>query len=455
MTFTRNQWWIAVAVLIGMGAAFIILFRKGVFRAEPAYAGKPLKHWCAEYEATWSDWYAEYEAAWRDHEREEIVQAIRAMGDDAVKLLVQRAFRGLKPSKVQKFYREIHLRLPRALQKHLPDIFFSTQIILPQEIEAQAVSTLHAIKPPARVLLPLLADSLHGSDQTRRKAAIFLLGAVGEGGEQAVPYLQEALRDRDYFTRRLAVQSLVFIGPAAHPAVPALVEALKDPAINERAIVVLGNIGPPAKIAVPQITEFLQSTNPVTRLNTAAALYAIDQRPAAFQVITNALGSRDYPSLRQAVVTLQSMGPLAKEAVPHLLRMLGEDDSRVWIALSALKRIAPEDRQCLPILLEKLQAKDSYSRLYARNVNARNAAAAIVRIDPKQPEAMAFLLEDLKKPRPPGDTFTMRVLGGIGPPAKAAIPVLQEALHDQNKHVREAAAKALRRIQAGSDQSLR
>ena len=60
-------------------------------------------------------------------------------------------------------------------------------------------------------------------------------------------------------TRNAAAYEISGMGPAAAPAVPALIEALDDPEASVRfpVTVALGEIGPPAKAAVPKLKKMM------------------------------------------------------------------------------------------------------------------------------------------------------------------------------------------------------
>jgi HEAT repeat protein len=60
-------------------------------------------------------------------------------------------------------------------------------------------------------------------------------------------------------TRNAAAYEISGMGPAAAPAVPALIKALDDPEPTVRfpVLVALGEIGPPAKAAVPKLKQMM------------------------------------------------------------------------------------------------------------------------------------------------------------------------------------------------------
>ncbi len=66
----------------------------------------------------------------------------------------------------------------------------------------------------------------------------------------------EALKSPDINIRREAARSLGEIGPRAKDAVPELIEALNDEDMDLITVRALGRIGPAAKAAAPAITQW-------------------------------------------------------------------------------------------------------------------------------------------------------------------------------------------------------
>src|SRR5207247_7645169 len=83
-----------------------------------------------------------------------------------------------------------------------------------------------------------------------------------EGVRAPVPVLGKALKDTDARARAQAASALGEAGPLAEPAVPELIEMLrKDPEERARleATLALGNTGPAAKAAVPALVDILRN----------------------------------------------------------------------------------------------------------------------------------------------------------------------------------------------------
>jgi HEAT repeat protein len=79
-----------------------------------------------------------------------------------------------------------------------------------------------------------LIVTLKSEKVAERAAAARILGELGPAAKEAVPDLQAALGDADKDVRHAAARSLGDIGKASKPAVKALAKTLKDPDASVR-----------------------------------------------------------------------------------------------------------------------------------------------------------------------------------------------------------------------------
>jgi hypothetical protein len=107
---------------------------------------------------------------------------------------------------------------------------------------------------------------------------------------------------------------------------------------------VLGMIGPPARVAVPDLTKVLKGTDPAARPAAALALGQIHTDPE--KIIPLLMGLLDDPQdgVPEAAVTgLGKFGGLAQGAVPKIIPLLkSREKEMVHAASGALKQIDPE-----------------------------------------------------------------------------------------------------------------
>ncbi len=167
-------------------------------------------------------------------------------------------------------------------------------------------------------VVPLLVELLEKTPGAGRDAAevrwnaAIVLGVIGEPAASAVPALTAALEDPERLVRVSAADALGKIGPAARDAVPRMAALLQtdepvrllkslrrlrgvneaafpavldtlthdDPEARENACETLGEMGPPAKEAVPKLTELLNDPNEKVRGEAQHALDQIVPKPA-------------------------------------------------------------------------------------------------------------------------------------------------------------------------------
>jgi HEAT repeat protein len=231
-----------------------------------------------------------------------------------------------------------------------------------------------------------LIQQLQKGGNAERVQAAQALGKLGADARDAVPHLVEALRQpAETGVAPAAAQALAQVGA---PAVPDLAEVLKDKNGDVRAYAagVLARIGPPARDAVPALTDLVKKDK--------------EPRPAGALPPTGM--ARVF-----AIQALGRIGPDAKASVPALTDVLTEkpanEEARIS-AVVALGQIGPGAGAAVPALSDVVKNGKGVVRLHAVNS-----------------------------------------LGQIGPDAREAVPVLKQAAQD--KYLRAAAEKALARVQ--------
>jgi hypothetical protein len=101
----------------------------------------------------------------------------------------------------------------------------------------------------------------------------------------------------------------------------------------------------------------------------------------------------------------------------------------------AMDTLPPE---VIPVLIEALRAED--------RPDLRYAMIALVHV--AGPDTVPALMQAFTEGNPRLREGVVNALGGFGREAKAFTPVVRQALEDDDKSVREAAAEALKRIDA-------
>lgn len=224
-----------------------------------------------------------------------------------------------------------------------------------------AVWALLCIAPLAKQTVPACMTALEDEDPQVRRRAATVLEAIGPAAGQAVPALVKALGDKDADVRLRAVDALGAIGPAAAEAVPALMRIFAGDEEWQRrnayrAGTALAGIG---KAPVPALRRMLRNRDTRRRQRAIDALGQIgpaakDAVPDLIVLLAEQLPPDKYPGPRSefmaclerqsAAGALGNIGPAAKAAIPAIKKQLdyfAKLNSQV--GLTALKKIRGEE----------------------------------------------------------------------------------------------------------------
>ena len=209
-----------------------------------------------------------------------------------------------------------------------------------------------------------------------------------------------------------ALDALASLGPAA---VPRLIEALKFEKARGGIVHLLGRIGPAASAATPALVKLIDDKN---------------ERLA-----------------KESILALAKIGPGAKEAVPALVDLLKQEGCvNTHAIVYALGKIGPDAASAQPVLVELLKNTDENLVL--------ESAWALANIEPQSAEIAAktlpILTAGLTNSSPLIRVGAAEALGNLGVLATEAIPALQKVMNDNDKAVRDAAAKAVHQIRGAS-----
>jgi HEAT repeat protein len=327
-----------------------------------------------------------------------------------------------------------------------------------------------AAKPAAEALAKLLFDK--DQDLATRREALEAYRKIAPGPEVSMPLFSKLLEEADDEVRVWVMHALAEEGKAA---VPPLIRALKHEKLAYWACLVLAEIGPDAQEAVPALVELFQShEQPEVCREAVLALAAIGPGAAdAVPDLTRVLEDEDTLLDGPAVFALGSIGPKAKAAQDQVRKLADDEASPRFletVCLWALARMNPDDqelvREVVPRLVEALTAPEP--RLRAA------AARALVDLDPDSEIARPVLAKALEEASPEAlndmldalaslgekavprlikalETEELRakaaaIVARIGPPAKATVPALIEALGDKTPETRSEVLFALAAI---------
>ncbi len=108
-----------------------------------------------------------------------------------------------------------------------------------------------------------------------------------------------------------------------------LEEAEQTQSVKKKLVRTLGEMGSEAKVAVPKLLELLKDTDKETCGGAAVALARIGGEPQkVFEVLMDFLDDSDASGASVAIYGFYNLGPLAKDAVPTLIKRLHGDDKQ-------------------------------------------------------------------------------------------------------------------------------
>lgn len=259
------------------------------------------------------------------------------------------------------------------------------------------------MKPLLSISLLLLLSSPSPGDETDEKVSRQLVEVIQD--VRATP-----------FARIEAAKTLAKMGARASAAAEGLTAMLKKlrgdefSDLHEAVLVALGEIGPPARNAIP---EMVRSSGQNIDLDRAVkqSVNRILTGPERLDIalLISRLNDRDPAVRLQSVKSLSLAGADAAGAVPALTISLGDPDADVRrAAVSAIREISPQTRPT-----------DAVYKVH---------------------------ILDLQDPDPGIRLRAAKTLGDFGPKAAIALLPLQQLLNDTDRDVRRVALDAINRI---------
>lgn len=218
--------------------------------------------------------------------------------------------------------------------------------------------------------VPVLVNHLK-NDLTGSTFALVLLMDMGPQAVSAVPDLIFLLkRSEDDFAPRDVVISQLWacnvlgsIGAPAVDAVPELIVLLesevesihrKPNRMRTLAAMTLGKLGTSAREALPQLTKMMEDPDAYNQTIAAISVWRIGGRVADTVPVLVAGFAELGPNLKGLPLqALEEMGPLAKDAVPHLRKYLDT------LSTTSIMNRDPDEIHLKPQILKVLGAIES------------------------------------------------------------------------------------------------
>jgi len=220
------------------------------------------------------------------------------------------------------------------------------------EIVLLALNSLKNCEDIARCNVQLLGKLTQFENSQVRIAALEILGKIGSDARELLPTITKALESAEDPLRTWLAGAYWRIGGAAGKAVSVLIVELRGPN-GGTACDIIGEMGPIAKDAIPELISIIQDVD------------------------------RDADVSWAAIDALGSIGSDAAIAVPSLIRALARESCILPdAAISALSRIG---RASIPKLIEALSDPNDQVRECSADAVSRFGQAAIAAVPSLEP----------------------------------------------------------------------
>lgn len=282
-----------------------------------------------------------------------------------------------------------------------------------------------------------LIDAVGDSDAEVREKAIWALGEIED--PRAIPSLTQALKSGDADTRQRAAWALGEIDTeASHRAIATAIND-SNPKVRKMALHALAELEDPASIDL--LAQAATDEDASLRKTAVHALSELEDQRAAPALVA-ALGDSDSSIRRYAAYGLGELEP-TREILSGVRGLLS--DSSAEVRRAAIHTLGEfEDAASADALLDALSDASAENR--------RAAVWALAEILEEQPSDKAvdalsgMLRNDGSAENRKAAAYALGELGSM-----RAIDVLRDALQDENRDVRRAAANALSDIDWDSD----
>jgi hypothetical protein len=351
-------------LILLLSVSLLCLFWLALGPPEPVYQGKPF-----------SVWVLDLDDQHPGPKNDQAEEAVRQMGVKALPQIIGMLnTRSSSPlDKIMKW----------ATAHHLTKRTYTE----PEIKHRRAIFCCFMLGPQAKAALPALIDLLNSTDFSNQASdgyiavalvyigpdsvkplirtltstnpyarfeATFALGSFRSNAPVIVPELIRCMKDKSPFVRYSAASALGNLAKEASVVIPALVTNLGDVDVQARwgACLALARFKGEAASALPALQAVFQDPAPEVHGSAAIALAAIQPddaatialvMPALIQDIEGIGGSASLNFQYPSINAVADCGPLAKAAVPALVKCLKAPDVYTHqAAAAALKKIDPE-----------------------------------------------------------------------------------------------------------------
>ena len=229
------------------------------------------------------------------------------------------------------------------------------QSIFTEQYRLSSAELLIEVSAKIPFVVEALTDLCASDHSDHRGKAAYAVGRIGPAAEKAIPALITLLGDRQEYTvggdfygnggtrHVLGEQASLALSKIGVAAVPALRTALAHtlPTVRQQASQSLGAIGPPARVAAPDLIALFNDPHRVVRAAAAEALGNLgDTSEPAIMGLRSLLSDKHLVVRVSAAKSLAQFGPAARSAVEEITTFQTEPfHSARTVATEALRKI--------------------------------------------------------------------------------------------------------------------
>ena len=211
----------------------------------------------------------------------DVIRTLSGMGAKAV----PRVKRGLSNPKLRGYAAVILGNIGAEAKDAVPELVAALDVEDAPEFRREVLFTLAQIGPPSAPAVKKIINILETEDDERIvAAACFALRNIGPAASEAGPALVGVYNDGTQFQRMVAIWALLKVRPGYESvekrAIPLLTEGLSSgrAEVRAEAAQALGEIGPNAAAALPELKKLVDDPDPIVRSAAEAAVKAIEQK---------------------------------------------------------------------------------------------------------------------------------------------------------------------------------
>lgn len=215
-------------------------------------------------------------------------------------------------------------------------------------------------RPETEAAIPALIEALKDESCDVRLGAAYALEQIGLPAQKAVPALTESLSDKDLYVRFNAADALAKM-ERSQQSIPIYIDMLSDEKFRLRAAERLIDLKQEAA-CLPTLREMLKDKSSMKQIYVCELLIKANDHMPCVEPLQSLLGDVDDGIRIRAAKALGEIGPAAKEAIPSLVRALG--DEHRWVrncSIGALEAIGIKSEKVLKALKQVRDLdKDEY-----------------------------------------------------------------------------------------------